>query len=45
MPFVLEFSAEFSAPPEFSGYVPEKHLCTGWAQTFGLQITNQILYQ
>ncbi len=36
-----EFSAEFSEPPEFSGGAPEKHLCTGWAQSFDLQITNQ----
>jgi hypothetical protein len=42
LPLVPEFSAEFSEPPEFSGGVPEKHLCTGWAQTFDLQIANQI---
>jgi hypothetical protein len=35
MPFVPEISAEFSAPPEFSGDVLEKDLSTGW--TFRLQ--------
>jgi hypothetical protein len=39
-----EFSVEFSAPPEFSGGVTEKNLSTGWARTFDLQITKQILY-
>ncbi len=39
-----EFSVEFSAPPEFSGGVTEKFLSTGWARTFDLQITKQILY-
>jgi hypothetical protein len=43
MPFVPEISAEFSAPPEFSGDVLEKELSTGWAQTSDHQITNQIL--
>jgi hypothetical protein len=43
MPFVPEISAEFSAPPEFSGDVLEKDLSTGWARTSDLQITNQIL--
>jgi hypothetical protein len=40
---VPEISAEFSAPPEFSGDVLEKDLCTVWARTSNLQITNQIL--
>jgi hypothetical protein len=44
MPFVPEISAEFSEPPEFSYNVLEKDLSTGWAQTFDLQITNQILF-
>jgi hypothetical protein len=44
LPFVPEFSAEFSAPPEFSGGVTEKYLTTGWARTFDLQIMNQIFY-
>jgi hypothetical protein len=44
MPFVPEISAEFSAPPEFSGDVLEKDLSTGWARTSNLQITNQILF-
>jgi hypothetical protein len=44
MPFVPEISAEFSAPPEISGDVLEKDLSTGWAGTFDLQITNQILF-
>jgi hypothetical protein len=44
MPFVPEISAEFSAPPEFSGDVLEKDLSTGWARTSDLQITNQILF-
>jgi hypothetical protein len=44
MPFVPEISAEFSAPPEFSGDVFEKDLSTGWAPTFDFQITNQILF-
>ncbi len=39
-----EFSVEFSAPPEFSGGVTENYLSTGWARTFDLQITKQILY-
>jgi hypothetical protein len=39
-----EFSAEFSAPPEFSGGVTEKFLTTGWARTFDLQIKKQIFY-
>jgi hypothetical protein len=39
-----EFSVEFSAPPEFSGGVTAKYLSTGGAQTFDLQIMNQILY-
>jgi hypothetical protein len=43
MPFVPEISAEFSAPPEFSGDVLEKELSTGWGRTSDLQITNQIL--
>jgi hypothetical protein len=43
MPFVPEISAEFSAPPEFSGDVLEKELSTGWARTTDLLITNQIL--
>jgi hypothetical protein len=33
MPFVPEISAEFSAPPEFSGDVLEKDFSTGWART------------
>jgi hypothetical protein len=41
---MFDFSAEFSAPPEFSGSVPEKYLSTGWAQSFGIQITNQVFY-
>jgi hypothetical protein len=44
MPFVPEISAEFSAPPEFSGGVLEKDLSTGWTRTSDLQITNQILF-
>jgi hypothetical protein len=44
MPSVPEISAKFSVPPEFSGDVLEKGLCTAWAQTFDLQITNQILF-
>jgi hypothetical protein len=44
LPFVHEFSADFSVPPKFYGSVTEKYLSTGWAQTFVLQITNQILY-
>jgi hypothetical protein len=44
MPFVPEISAEFSVPPEFSGDVLEKDLSTGWARTYDLQITNQILF-
>jgi hypothetical protein len=44
MPFVPEISAEFSAPPEFSGDVLEKDLSTGWARTSDLQITTQILF-
>ncbi len=44
MPFVPEISAEFSAPPEFSGNVLEKDLRTGWERTSDLQITNQILF-
>jgi hypothetical protein len=44
MPFVPEISAEFSAPPEFSGDVLVKDLSTGWARTSDLQITNQILF-
>ncbi len=40
-----EFSAVFSAPSVFSGGVPEKYFCTGWALTFDFQITNQMLYQ
>jgi hypothetical protein len=39
MPVVPEISAEFSAPPEFSGDVLEKELSTG----SDLQITIQIL--
>ncbi len=39
-----EFSVEFSALPEFSGGVTEKFVSTGWARTFDLQITKQILY-
>jgi hypothetical protein len=41
LPFVPEFFADLSAPPDFSGGVPEKYLSTGWARTFNLQITNQ----
>ena len=39
MPFVPEISAEFSAPPEFSGDVLEKDLSKGWREspTFRLQ--------
>jgi hypothetical protein len=39
MPFVPEISAEFSAPPEFSGDVLEKELSTSWHEppTFRLQ--------
>jgi hypothetical protein len=33
MPYVPEISAEFSAPPEFSGAVLEKDLSTGWTRT------------
>jgi hypothetical protein len=44
LPCGPEFSVEFSAPPEFSGGVTEKYLNTGWARTFNLQITKQILY-
>ncbi len=44
MPFVPEISAEFSAPPEFSGDVLEKDLSTGRARTSDLLITNQILF-
>jgi hypothetical protein len=44
MPYVPEISAEFSAPPEFSGDVFEKDLSTGLARTFDFQITNQILF-
>jgi hypothetical protein len=44
MPFMPEISAEFSAPSEFSGDLLEKDLSTGWARTFDLQITNQILF-
>jgi hypothetical protein len=44
MLFVPEISAEFSAPPEFSGGVLEKDLSTGWTRTSDLQITNQILF-
>jgi hypothetical protein len=40
-----EFSVEFSAPPEFSGGVLEKQLCTGRARTSDPQITNPVLYQ
>jgi hypothetical protein len=40
LPFVTEFFAEISAPPEFPGGVMEKYLSTGWVQTFALQITN-----
>jgi hypothetical protein len=43
MPFVPEISAEFSAPPEFSGDVLEKDLSTGWVRTSDLQIRNQTL--
>jgi hypothetical protein len=39
-----KFFVEFSAPPEFSGGVTEKFLCTGWARPIDLQITKQILY-
>jgi hypothetical protein len=39
-----EFSVEFSAPPELSAGVTEKYLSTGWARTFDLQFTKQILY-
>jgi hypothetical protein len=41
---VPAFSVEFSAPPEFSGGVTEKYLSTGWAQTSGLKIMNQVFY-
>ncbi len=34
LPFVPEFSAEFSVPPEFSGGVPEKQLSRDRARTF-----------
>ncbi len=44
MSFVPEISAEFSAPPEFSGDVLEKNLSTDWVRTSDLQITNQILF-
>ncbi len=39
-----EFSVEFPAPPEFSGYVTEKYLSTGWVQTFDLRFRKQIFY-
>jgi hypothetical protein len=45
LPFVPEFSAKFSAPPEFSGGVTEKYFTTGWVRTFDLQIMNQIFYR
>ncbi len=41
--FVPKFSASFTAPPEISGGVTEKYISTGWARTFNLQITNQML--
>jgi hypothetical protein len=44
MPFVPEISAEFLAPPEFSGDVLVKDFSTGKARTSYLQITNQILF-
>jgi hypothetical protein len=44
MPFVPEISAEFLGLLEFSADVLEKDLSIGWAQTFDLQITNQILF-
>jgi hypothetical protein len=34
MQFVLEFSAEFAMPLDFSGGVAEKHLSTARARTF-----------
>ena len=40
-----EFSAAFSAPPKFSGGVPEKYFSTGWAQRIDPLVTKQILYQ
>ncbi len=36
-----QLSAEFSAPREFSGNVPEKHLCKARARIIDLQFTNQ----
>jgi hypothetical protein len=46
LPSGPDFSAKFSAPPEFfSGGVLEKQLCTGRARTSDPQITNPILYQ
>jgi hypothetical protein len=44
MPYVPEISAEFSAPPEFSGDVLEKDLSTGCARTCDVQTSKQILY-
>jgi hypothetical protein len=44
VPFVPDISAEFSAPPEFSGGILEKDLSTGWTRTYDHQITNQILF-
>jgi hypothetical protein len=44
MPFVPEISADFSAPPEFSGDLLEKELSTDWARTSDLQLTIQILF-
>jgi hypothetical protein len=40
-----DFSAKFSAPPEFSGGALEKQLSTGRAQTSNPQITNPVLYK
>jgi hypothetical protein len=39
-----DFSAKFSAPPEFSGGVLEKHLFTGRARTSNPHIPNPIPY-
>jgi hypothetical protein len=41
LPFVSEFSAEFSVPPEFSGDVPDKkQLCREGRELSDLQISN-----
>ncbi len=39
------FFVKFSAPPEISGGVLEKHLCTGRARTCNSQISYPTLYQ